>query len=227
LTVAGSVIDANLEAGTYPTSWITTTAAAQTRSGDVARLIDAVALGGTTDRTIAIDAWMPNISPPGVGLALGSVDDATNANIMLLISPGTAAAVRAQIIAAGTQTVFGGDVASGARPNLVRAALANGAVWYGAVNGIVMSNPSAVSGTPSVQLGPLTTLHCGTNQLNTGQVDGSMQRVRYWPRLLSPTEVVTQTGGPTGLVMVLPWTANRPLIPGDVVRIPYRWNTSN
>jgi hypothetical protein len=82
---------------------------------------------------------------------------------------------------AGTTRLPAGEVNPGTRPLVVKAALANGAVVNGAVNGVTMT----ANGTASVQLGPVTTLHCGETFNGTQQLDGAIRRVSYWNTALS------------------------------------------
>jgi hypothetical protein len=188
-TVTGSVLNAQLEAGSFASSWISTTGAAATRAADVCSLTDAVLLGGTTDRTLAVNAYAANVTPAGVAAYWACVDDASNNNVHNLISPGNSTNLHAQITVGAVSKVNGGDTTGGTRPGLFKAALANGAIWNGAVNGVLMAG----AGGASQQHGPLTTLHCGCNQLNAGQCDGAIQRVRYWPRGLSQAELLQVT----------------------------------
>jgi hypothetical protein len=79
----------------------------------------------------------------------------------------------------------------------------------------------------------LATIFPAINNLNFGlsrsaAFDGYVRRLRYFNRALGPLSLIDLTApAPVSLVRTLTWTANRPLIPGEIVRIPYRWNTSN
>jgi hypothetical protein len=181
LTVTGSVLNAQLETGSYVSTWIPTTGATVARGVEHCALTDGVALGGTTDRTIAIEAWVTQALAVS---HLGSLDDATATNFMRVQSPASAL-IRSIITVAGVNKLTGGDVNPGTRPLVVKVALANGAIWNGAVNGVAMLN----SGGPSTQFGPLTTLHCGEAFNATQQLDGAIRRVSYWPLALSPGQL--------------------------------------
>jgi hypothetical protein len=177
LTVTGSVLNAQLETGGFASSWIPTTGATVTRAVEHCSLTDAAMFGGTIDRTIMAEAWVTQT----VAIShLVSLDDGTANNFMRWFSP-AGSSIRANVVVASTTRLSAADVNPGARPLVVKAALANGAVVNGAVNGVAM----APNGGASVQLGPVTTLHCGESFVAAQQLDGAIRRVSYWNTALS------------------------------------------
>ena len=208
------------ELGATASSFIPTTSVAVTRAVDHCTLTDAVLFAGTSNRTVAFDAWMTQIA---LTSNMGSLDDTTANNNMRLYCP-AAPGIRASVVVGGTTQFLGGDLSPGTRPLQVRAALANGTAWNGSVNGL----PMFFTGGPSTPLGPLTTLHCGEAYNATQQLDGDLQRVRVWNRSLGQMELNDLTSAaPQAFTRAVTWTAARTLVPGELVRVPYRWNVSN
>ena len=188
-TVTGSALNAQLEAGAFASSYIPTTGASATRAAEHCALTDAVLVGGTTDRTIAVQGFARQATPVGVNEYWVSVSDGTNNNYINLIAPASASTIRAQVQVATVTKVNGGDRIYGVAPVLFKAALANGAIWNGAVNGALMPT----TGGASQQIGPLSVLRIGEAQLASTPADGWIQRVLYWPRALSQAELVSVT----------------------------------
>jgi len=189
LTVTGSVLNAQLETGGFASSWIPTTGATAARAVEHCSLTDAVMFGGTTDRTVAVDAWARQVASVGTNSTWFMLSDGTAANFMQMISPQTVPNVRGGITVANVSKLNGGDTPSGTRPTLFKSALANGAVWSGAVNGVLMAG----AGSVSQQLGPLTILNIGEGVAGTLQIDGAIRRVSYWNTALSNAQLQAVT----------------------------------
>ena len=189
LTVTGSVLNAQLETGSFASSWIPTTGATVARAIEHCSLTDAVMFGGTTDRTVAVDAYARQVAPSGSNEIWLLLSDGTLTNFMKMLSPQLASNVRGQITVAGVSKLNGGDRSYGAPPTAFKAALANGAIWNGAVNGVLMVG----SGGVSQQLGPLTQLNIGEGNSGPVQIDGAIQRVRYWNTALSAAQLQAVT----------------------------------
>ena len=189
LTVTGSVLNAQLEAGSFASSWISTAGASATRAADHCSLTDAVLFGGTTDRTVAVDAYAQQVPPVGSNETWFILSDGTLANFMQMFSPATVSNVRGGVTVASVSKLNSGDRSYGTPPTAFKAALANGAIWNGAVNGVLMVG----SGGASQQLGPLTRLNIGEGSTGLVQIDGALQRARYWPRALSQAELLQVT----------------------------------
>jgi hypothetical protein len=187
LTVTGSVLNAQLEAGAYASSYVPTVGASVTRAAEQCALTDAVLFGGATDRTIAVRAYARQAAV--INGYWASLNDGGNTNFMTLITVAATSNIRPQVQVASVIKVNAGDLTCGVPPTLFKAAVANGATWNGAVNGA----PMPTTGGVSQQLGPLTVLRIGEGQLGTGQPDGWMQRLLYWPRALSLAELQSVT----------------------------------
>ena len=187
LTVTGSVLNAQLETGGFASSWIPTVGATVARAVEHCTLTDAVLFGGTTDRTIAVRGYARQAAV--INGYWASLNDGGNTNFMTLITVAASSNIRPQVQVASVIKVNAGDMTLGVPPTLFKAAVANGAIWNGAVNGVLMPTTGGVS----QQLGPLTVLRIGEGQLGTGQPEGWIQRLLYWPRALSQAELVSVT----------------------------------
>jgi len=187
-TVTGSVLNAQLEAGPYRTSWMPTTGTTATRIADLATFTDAVALGGTGGKTIALDAYaVTTVAATAANTRWVGLNDGTTNNIVQLQQTATTLSIRAVITVATTNLVNTAGVAI-TRPGPFKAAVANDAIWNGAVNGV--SIPT--SGGASVAFGPLTTINIGS-AAGALAINGYIQRIRYWSRALSAAELQTVT----------------------------------
>ena len=187
LTVTGSVLNAQLEAGGFASSYIPTTGASATRAAEHCALTDAVLFGGTTDRTVAVQGYIRQGTPAGVVSYWISASDGSVNNFMNFIAAATLT-IRGQVTVGGVVKLSGGDRPYVA-PVAFKAALANGAIWNGAINGVLMP----ATGGVSQQLGPLTVLRVGEGPIATQMADGWIQRVLYWPRALSQAELLQAT----------------------------------
>jgi hypothetical protein len=181
-TVTGSVLNAQLEAGSFPTSWIPTAGASATRSQDIMTM-PTTGWFGATAGTIMADAMLPangNVGYRGIFVLDGgpfnvwlrayitggtsNVDGSLDvASIGFGIStPGTPFKIAATYSAAGTHTAFNGAMGTGT------AAVSTPATW--------------------------TTLRLGvTDSSNANPANGYFRRVQYWPRVLSDAEMQSVT----------------------------------
>ena len=188
LTVTGSVLNAQLEAGPYRTSWMPTTGATATRIADLATFTDAVALSGTGGKTIALDAYaVTTVAATSANTRWVGLNDGTTNNIVQLQQTATTLSIRAVITVATSNLVNTAGVAI-TRPGAFKAAVANDTTWNGAVNGVAIPT----SGGASVAFGPLTTINIGS-AAGALAINGYIQRIRYWSRALSAAELQTVT----------------------------------
>jgi hypothetical protein len=220
VTVNGSLTRFQLGRWPYSTSYLPALGVAVTRQADSGAL-PVGAWFNPDFGTLLVD-FLKQQAPNGVFNDLPSLWTDTN-NLMGMRMQGTPSL---------SAVAWFGNVAVGNTPfitfvpnGVVRAAFTYNrpaAMIASAVNGQFAGPPVTVSAMPTI------------SQLKFGigrgaALDGFVRRVRYWPRVLNVIELVNVTA-PVPLTTqktVVSWTANRPLIPGEIVRIPYRWNTSN
>ena len=217
---------AQVELGGFATSYIPTTAAAVTRNGE---FCDLTPLGAWFTSPSAFTQAIEYITnnPCTSGGGFWRFDDGGTANAIgfigqstppLAIAPAQFSATVLNFSPAGT-TFAPGAVHKAALTNVV-----TGDAW--AVDGIVQD----AAGTPPspVPVG-LNRLRIGNWGTGVARVfNGWFRRGRYWPRVLNSAELADATlAVPQALVLTVNWTATRPLIPGETVRLAYRWNISN
>ncbi len=189
-TVTGTVTNANLEAGAFPTSYITTTGASATRATDVATLSSASLFLGS-QASIAIDGIALQAPAAATNAAWAILDDGTAANVLEFLSPAGNSGIRfiatansVSLLAAGT------EMAVGALPATYKAGISLGpAAGRNAMNGVLGTAASPSAGTTALN---------GLNRLRLGNggivpVSGYFRRVRYWPRALSAIELQAAT----------------------------------
>ena len=182
-----SVLNALARGRALSIGWIPTVGATATRAAEHCALTDAVLFGGTTDRTVAVQGCARQVSAvQGVWV---SVSDGSSANFMNVIAGANATNLLAQVNVGSVTKVNTGNTSYGTPPAVFKTALANGAIWNGAVNGAAMAS----SGGVSQQLGPLTVLRIGEGQLASVPAEGWIQRAIYWPRALSAAELAQVT----------------------------------
>lgn len=179
-TVSGTVTNANLEAGAFATSYITTTGASATRAAEVATM---PAAGWFNPAAISVAADVMPLAPSGAPTWI-SVDDGTNSNRNVLYTSSLAVH---QFQALGGATSF--DATSGTLTQ--NAVNRMGAVWS-AGRQLVSVNGSAPVVTAFASLPTVTTLRIGSNP-SLAQANGAFRRIRYWPRQLSASELQSAT----------------------------------
>jgi hypothetical protein len=175
------------ELGAFATSYIGTTAAPVTRAADVAT-IPVGAWFNATAYSVVAEAMVP--MPPPLGIVF-SVCDAGGSNNRLQVAIATSEAVQTTLSSGGVNSVvnqepffatngvpfkFGSSLQAG---NYMSSF--NGVTPYQSTTGIVMP-----VGVTEIALGYFP----GGNIL---QLDGYMRHVRYWPRVLSATELQSVT----------------------------------
>jgi hypothetical protein len=187
-TVTGSVLNAQLEAGPYRTSWMPTTGTTATRIADLATFTDAVALGGTGGKTIAVDGYaVTTTAVAGANTRWVGLSDGTANNIAQVQQGATQVSLRAVVTVATVVVANTAGVAI-ARPGLFKAAIANDTTWDGAINGVAIPG----SGAASSAFGPMTTINIGS-ATGANPINGYVQRIRYWSRALTATELQSVT----------------------------------
>jgi hypothetical protein len=187
LTVTGSVLNAQLEAGAMVTSWISTTGAAATRGTDVCSMPVAGWFNAAASSLVA-DYMMPQSpNPAAANRDVCCLNDGTTTNRMGLrgLSNGGTAA----------NPAFFSFVAAVQSPPAYLGVLAPltvakiGAAWDGANPVGCLNGGAPVSYAQGIATG-ITTLQFGNNTAGTSLVlNGWLRRVRYWPRALAASEL--------------------------------------
>jgi hypothetical protein len=175
-TVTGSVLNANLEAGGFATSWIATTAASVTRAVDVCSMPTA-AWYQRSPCSLMFEVFYPNDF--GNGRIIGGLGDSSSANAGFF---------------QGQYWLYGGGTAYSTGAALPANAVSK---LCGTINNTALLIQAGVNGTvgPTVAMsstpGPATTLAFGTPPwaLGAAQLGGYIRRVRYWPRVLTNAEL--------------------------------------
>ena len=170
-----------LEAGAFPTSYVPTTAAAVTRAADVATMPTGPWYAAASG-SLAVDA-MWGIVPPTNFPRFAEMSDGTTANFFSVItSPPNAVNSQMQISGvAQTQAAIAYSPVAG---TAYRAAGTYSATAH-QITVAGLAPVSAANTTPSVW----TTLSIGNRPAADRALNGYVRRIRYWPRVLSNTEL--------------------------------------
>lgn len=192
-TVTGSVLDAQLEAGAFVTSYIPTAGAAVTRAADVATM----PLGSwfsLTAGTLEIESIAPLIQPNTFFPASVSLSDGTANNLINLFRTGPANVYRCSVITGGV-AAFDSFALSGAAP--VAGATARMAVTWSGTAWTFQANPGTgptplVTGSGAYPVA-LSVMTLGAAIGGPSPLDGYMRRVRFWPRAMSGAELQAMT----------------------------------
>lgn len=182
LTVSGSVLYAQLEAGAYPTSWITTAGTSATRSRD------AVTLNSPTDwlsdgvGTLLLEVLMP-FTPPADGVLrrLVQIDDGTESNRISVYLSGANLTADMQSGGAAQVSATLGAVTANVAKKVAYAWSANDAAAVAAGNSLVADTSCTV---PSVTTGRL-----GCASATGSDLSGYIRAVRFYPRRLTNNEL--------------------------------------
>lgn len=224
LTVTGSVLNAQLEAGAFATSYIPTTGASVTRNGE---FYDITPLGtwyAAGNGTMATDWMSNNYATAGGGTFRLDDGTANNSHQMQLSASSPYQAQAASTVAAAG--AYSGNLQTIGFGAVNRAAMAwqppgGVAGTVAAVNGAIVAGAGGTGPLPS----GLTRLRIGCNGTGVARViNGWMRRVRYWNRVLDNPELQAATSG--GSSVQVSWNATRPLVQGETVRIAYQWNVT-
>jgi hypothetical protein len=185
LTVTGSVTQAQLEAGSFPTSYIPTVAASVVRSADICSITgsDFTSFYNQSEGTI-VGSGLNNQPTNNAGPQLFKSSDGTNNNIIQIGMTNSATeAVRPIIVASGTTTYNNkhGTATVGVERKVGTAYKTNDAI-------------SAFNGT----LGTLDTTvtlptNCNTASLFSGLGRGTISSLRYYKKRLSDAKLTQLT----------------------------------
>jgi hypothetical protein len=179
-----------IELGAFATSYIPTTAAAVTRAVDAPTMPTGAWFNGAAG-TIAVEAYAPPVGGSAVlNAAWAALDDGTINNVMEFRSQATFADFRLLSFVAGANS--GVSVSTN---TMVANTIFKGAGTYNispassliSLNGVAPGG-STVGALPSVAM---TTLRIGPTR--GVPPDNAIRRVRYWPRVLSNSELQSVT----------------------------------
>lgn len=195
LTVTGTVQYAQLEAGSFATSYISTTGAAETRSADLALVNTLSPWFNLNEGVLYVQATWPVSAASGILIRAGAALSDGTTNNRVIVGRGSAADnARGQVASGGViQNGTGGQSVAGvfASSNTAKLALS-----YATDNITFATNGSVSSATPpsSVPLG-IDRLSIGNRyDTNAGSsINGWVQRIVYYPRVLSSAELQTMT----------------------------------
>ena len=186
LTVSGSVTNAQLEAGAFPTSYIPTTTATVTRAADVASITGTnfSSWYNQTQGAFFVDSNQASVTGT---LRMVSANDNTSTNrINLTRTSASGGNINFVVTNAGTNQVNGvilGSSLAAGTSNKVAAGY-KAADFGGSVNGLTPVTQS--TGTVPSSLTQLTIAN--GDALGTTPVTGTIKRLTYWPvRLANPT----------------------------------------
>jgi len=173
---------AQFEVGAFPTSYIPTSGATATRAADSAILTDAVTLGGSSTRSLALEAegegwtgseWLAVADDGTLANRIGVLDTASSDNIINLI------------VVASVVVVNGNGHSVSAWPSRFKSAIASTATttYNYANNGVGAAN----TGTGTTGTMPaLSRIQIGVGGTNVGSA--WFRRIRFWNRTLTVAE---------------------------------------
>jgi hypothetical protein len=192
LTVTGSVLNAQLEAGVagvsvYPTSWIPTTSAAVTRAQDSCRISPANMVSWFN---ASAGSWMAEF------LMFNTTGG--NARLIAAVAPGGGSITPLYANPSLQMGQYDGAAAVSVANAITANAVSKTASTWAAANGTACANGGAVaSGAMSTGFASLTTPGIGFMTVSSpGSPDnggGWLRRVSYWPRALSGIEMQAVT----------------------------------
>ncbi len=182
LTVSGSVQYAQLEAGAYPTSWISTAGTS------VARARDAATINSPSDwlldgaGTLLLEVLMP-FTPPADGVLrrLVQLDDGTESNRISVYLSGANLTADMQSGGAAQVSATLGAVTANVAKKVAYAWSANNAAAVAADNNLVADTSCTV---PSVTTGRL-----GCASATGSDLSGYLRVVRFYPRRLTDNDL--------------------------------------
>lgn len=178
LTVSGSVLYAQLEAGPVPTSWITTAGASATRAAESA-VGSLAGLFESTAGTLAVEYMLSR----GNGAASSRVvqlDDGTESNRLTIF---TSNGYSVSLV-----TVGGVDQASMSIAGVTSGAVQKVAFAFSANDFAMAATGGTVQTDTAGSLPTVTTFRIG-HAIAGDQLNGYVRRIRYYPRRLTNNEL--------------------------------------
>ena len=169
---------AQLEAGTFATSYIPTTTAALTRNADVAMMTGTNFRNWYNAGTGAFDCAVLPKSATGTKPVL-QFDDATALNTIAMQGNATAVELKITTLAILQSTLSTGTITA----NTVYGGCG---AWTAGSNALSKSGGAATTGSP-VSIPTVTQSRLGSD--GTNYFNGWLQKINYWPQRLTNSEV--------------------------------------
>lgn len=181
VTVSGSVTNAQLEAGAFPTSYIPTTTATVTRAADVASITGSnfSSWYNQTEGTVFFEGINPAISTTAFAVSDGStnnrlqMESGTNSRIARVVSGGTTQAANSIAYTYGTSQRFAISYATGS---------------INFANAGTLGTEDTSATIPTVDQARIGANPTGANPLNS-----TIKRLTYWPVRLANTTLQSIT----------------------------------
>lgn len=183
LTVSGSVLNAQLEAGAFRTSYIPTAGASATRATESAVATGLTLTAGAAGASVALEAFALQNTVAGANCNWMLIDDGSAVNSMVMLNPASSANIRYGLTISSASVFSSGDVTTGTRPTIFKSGLSVATTQANrCMNGGTVASPG-----PGGTLPTLTRVNFGGGAVT--QPNGYMRRFRYWPRALSNAEL--------------------------------------
>lgn len=182
LTVSGSVQYAQLEAGAYPTSWISTAVTSVARARDAATIAAPTEWLSDAAGSVLLEVLMP-FTPPSDGVLrrLLQIDDGTESNRISVYLSGANLVADMQSGGAAQVSATLGSITANTAKKVAYAWSANNAAAIAAGNTLQADTSCTV---PAV-----TTARLGCASASGSDLSGYLRRVRFYPRRLTDNEL--------------------------------------
>ena len=177
-----SIYGAQLEAGSYPTSYIPTYSVSATRAVDSCNKLDASGEIGQTEGTIFLDFKLPKVSTPQ-NHTWASLRNASENDRVLIYMLSNSTTLRAQIKASGTATNFAlGSISDNERIKVAVAYKSGSTSIY--VNGVSASGSSVALSFGAMDIIDL---------YNSQPFEGDLNQLQVFTTRLTNAELATLT----------------------------------
>lgn len=191
LTVTGTVQYANLESGSFATSWIPTTGATATRAADVcSALTSSFAFNAAAGTVIGRSVMSGPIT--GNASIVAALSDGTNANLVQVFRNTPGGTMGSRIVSASSQTNPGDSVAvmtTGLSHSTALAYATGAGAGMACLNGALSSASNPVSAPVGI-----TRLSIGINAgLSGSWLNGWISSLSYYPSRLSNAQLQALT----------------------------------
>ena len=189
LTVSGSVTNAQLEAGAFPTSYIPTTTATVTRAADVASITGTAfsSFYNQTEGTVFADAKVTTVAPATSLASIFALSDGTTSNRITVYKRANAdTSTRLDVSTSGSSVAFI-NAGTFSVSNLI-------AISY-RVDDFAISLNGLTPGTDTLGTVPtVSRLNIGNYADSTFPLNGTIKRLVYWGQRLpnNALQAITQ-----------------------------------